>query len=153
MSKPRLIASLAIALAVLVATGWWAVRTFWLTAPLGPPEQGLVYESASAPGSNVPSSLMFYKAGGDVTAPVPIYQPEPPYTPLAKKDKVQGVVRLAVGVDASGNVAGVELLRGVGEELDERAIETLRTWKSTPAMKKGKPVPVRVVVETNFRLF
>jgi protein TonB len=41
----------------------------------------------------------------------------------------------------------------VDKGLDENAIETLRTWKFKPAMKKGKPVPVKVVVEVSFRLF
>jgi len=56
-------------------------------------------------------------------------------------------------VDASGNVIGVKLVRGVGEGLDESAIGTLRTWKFKPATKKGKPVPVRVIVEVSFRVF
>jgi TonB family protein len=159
MSKPRLIASLVIALAVLVVTGWWAVKTFWLIAPAGLPTEHMIgYASASAPGNDVPSTLMFYKVGGDVTAPVPIYKPEPPYTPQARKDKVQGTVVLTVGVDASGNVAGVKLAgvslsKSVGEGLEESAMQTLRTWKFKPAMKKGKPVPVMVIVETSFRLF
>ena len=37
--------------------------------------------------------------------------------------------------------------------MDERVIQTLRTWKFKPGMKKGKPVPVRVIVETSFRMF
>jgi TonB family protein len=159
MSKRRLIASLVIALAVLVATGWWAVKTFWLIAPAGLPTEHMIgYASASAPGSDVPSTLMFYKVEGDVKGPVPVYQPEPPYTSQARKDKVQGTVVLTVAVDASGNVAGVKLTgvslsRSVGEGLEESAMQTLRTWKFKPAMKKGKPVPVMVIVEVSFRLF
>ena len=59
MSKPRLIASLVIALTVLVATGWWAVKTFWLIAPAGSPTHMVGY--AYAPGSDVPfSAFMLY---------------------------------------------------------------------------------------------
>jgi len=158
MSKPKLIASLVIALAVLVTAGWWAVKTFWLIAPGGTPTHMVGYASASAPGSDVPSTLMFYKVEGDVKAPVPIYKPEPPYTPQARKDKVEGAIVAAVEVDASGNVvgvklAGVSLSKSVSEGLDESVMQTLRTWKFKPAMKKGKPVPVMVTVETSFRLF
>jgi TonB family protein len=159
MSKPRLIASLAIALVVLVATGWWAVKIFWLSAPAGlPTEHMTAYASAGPPGSDFPSTLMFYKVEGDVTAPVPIYKPEPPYTPQARKDKVQGTVVLMVAVDASGNVTGVKLTgaslsRSVGEGLEESAMQTVRTWKFKPAMKKGKPVPVMVFVDVSFKLF
>jgi TonB family protein len=41
----------------------------------------------------------------------------------------------------------------VDKGLDESAMQTLRTWKFKPAMKKGKTVPVRVVVEVSFKLF
>jgi len=153
MSKPRLIAALVIASAVVLATGWWGVKTFWLIAPLAPPTQMVSYGTPSPPGSNAPSTAMYYTVGGDVKAPVPIYNPEPAYTPQARKDELQGTVVTAAMVDASGNVAGVKLISGVGEGLDESAIGTLRTWKFKPATKKGKPVPVRVMVEVSFRLY
>jgi len=147
MSKPRLIASLVIALAVLLATGWWAVRTFWLIAPAGPP-----------PAVNSAVTMKYsigkiYNVGGDVTEPIPIYKPEPAYTKEARAAKLQGTDAFWIVVDTSGNVADAELLRSVDKGLDENAIETLRTWKFKPAMKKGKPVPVKVVVEVSFRLF
>jgi len=71
---------------------------------------------------------------------------------------VQGTVVLTAAVDASGNVAGVKLTalslsRSVGEGLEESAMQTVRTWKFKPAIKKGKPVPVMVIVEVSFRLF
>jgi TonB family protein len=171
MSKPRLIASLVIALAVLAAAGWWAVRKFYLTAPTGLPPQAMVgYGSASAPGSEGVSALMFCLVIDDghsgsavrtadvqVKGPVPISMPAPPYTPQAKEDKVEGAVVAAVDVDAGGNVAGVNLTavslsRNLTDGLDESVIQTLRTWKFKPAMKKGKPVPEKVRVQVDFRL-
>jgi TonB family protein len=174
MSKRRLIASLVIALAVLVATGWWAVKTFWLIAPAGLPTEVMVgYGSFSGPGSDVPSaSFMLYIVNDDghagfggvrtvggvqIKGPVPISVPPPPYTPQAKKDKVEGAIVAAVDVDASGNVAGVKLTavslsKSVSEGLDESVINTVRTWKFKPAMNKDKPVPVKVHLQVNFRL-
>ena len=153
MSKPRLIASLVIALAVLAAAGWWAVRTFWFIPPL-PTKTVVTYGSFSPPGSNVPpKTLVVYNVEGDVKAPVPIYKPEPAYTKEARAAKLEGTDVFWVVVDGTGNVADVRLVRSVGMGLDESASETLRTWKFKPAMKKGKPVPVRVVVEVSFRLF
>ena len=134
-------------MAVLLATGWWAVRTFWLIAPAGPP-----------PAVNSAVTMKYsigkiYNVGGDVTEPIPIYKPEPAYTKEARASKLQGTDAFWIVVDTSGNVADAELLRSVDKGLDENAIETLRTWKFKPAMKKGKPVPVKVVVEVSFRLF
>jgi len=159
MSKPRLIASLVIALAVVVGTGWWGVKTFWLKAPSGLPTEFMVgYASAGAPGSNVPSTFTYYKVGDGVTAPQPIYKPEPPYTPQAKRDKVEGAVVTSVGVDARGAVSDVKLTavslsKNLRDGLDESVLKTLRTWKFKPAVKDGKPVPVKVTVEVSFKLF
>ena len=146
MSKPRLIASLVIALVVVVAAGWWAVKTFWLRAPGTPPSVN------SAPTMKYDLGEV-YAVGGDVTKPVPIYKPEPPYTKEARAAKLEGTDVFWIVVDASGNVADVNLVRSVGKGLDESAMRTVRTWKFMPATKKGKPVPVKVVVETSFRLF
>jgi len=158
MSKPKLVVSLVIALAVIGATGWWAVKTYRLIAPSGPSSHMVVgYGSASPPGSDVPSTFMYYTVGGDVHAPEPIHWPTPSYTPQARKDKVQGAVVTAVDVDAGGNVAGVKvtalsLSNNLSDGLDESVLQTLRTWKFKPGTKDGRPVPVRVTVEVNFRL-
>jgi protein TonB len=37
--------------------------------------------------------------------------------------------------------------------LDEKAIETVKTWKFDPAMKDGKPVAVQIIVEVAFHLY
>jgi TonB family protein len=145
MSKPRLIASLVIALVVVVAAGWWAVKTFWLRA------QGTPLSVNSAPTVKYDLGKV-HAVGGDVTKPVPIYKPEPKYTKEARAAKLEGTDVFWIVVDASGNVADVELVRSLDKGLDENAIETLRTWKFEPATKNGIPVSVKVVVETSFRL-
>lgn len=173
MSKPRLIVSLVIALTVVVVAGWWAVRAFWLIAPLGPPTQVVEYGSGvgSKPDRDGASALMFYRVddfnhaglwvpsvgGVQTKGPVPISMPVPPYTPQAKKDKVQGAVVAAVDVDTSGTVAGVKLTavglsRNLRDGLDQSVVDTVRTWKFKPATKKGKPVPVTVRLQVNFNL-
>ena len=153
MSKPRLVASLVIALVILAATAWWAVRTFRFIPSL-PTKTVVTYAPVSPPGSKAPpKTLAVYTVGDDVKAPVPIYKPEAAYSSQARKEKVEGTVVTEVVVDASGNVADVKLVKSVGEGLDESAIETIRTWKFKPATKNGKPVPVRVVVDVDFRLF
>ena len=91
---------------------------------------------------------------GHTTAPVPTYRPEPPYTPKARHDRIQGMVALLIVIDAQGNVTDVrETSKPLGEGLDEKAIETVKTWKFKPAARDGVPVPVRVIVEVTFRLF
>ncbi len=94
-----------------------------------------------------------YSVGGGVSAPIPIYKPEPAYSEEARKAKYQGTVVLWIVVDAQGNVTDPRVVRPLGLGLDEKALETVRTWKFKPALRNGTPVPVRVIVEVSFRLF
>jgi len=94
-----------------------------------------------------------YSVGGNVSAPIPIYKPEPAYSEEARKAKYQGTVVLWIIVDAVGNVTDCRVVKPLGLGLDEKAVETVRTWKFKPAMMNGHPVPVRVMVEVSFRLF
>jgi TonB family protein len=88
-----------------------------------------------------------------LAAPVPTYKPEPAYTPQARHHKIEGTVVLWIVVDAQGNVTDArEVSKPLGEGLDEKAIETIKTWKFKPATRNGVPVPVRVIVEVHFRL-
>jgi TonB family protein len=100
----------------------------------------------------------FYLSGSisprHFTPPVPIYKPDPPYNPQARRHKIQGRATLRIEIDAQGNVSSVqEVSKPLGDELDEQAIETVKTWKFKPATLDGVPVPVRVPVEISFRLF
>ncbi len=91
---------------------------------------------------------------GATVPPRPTYKPEPPYSPQARRDKLQGTVELGLDIDAQGNVTEVrEFGKRLGEGLDEKAIETVKTWKFEPATRDSVPVPIHVVVEITFRLF
>jgi protein TonB len=94
-----------------------------------------------------------FSVGGSVTAPVPIYKPEPPYSEEARKAKYQGTVVLQIVVDTQGSVVDVRVVKPLGLGLDEKAVDTVRTWKFKPGMRNGAAVPVRVLVEVSFRLF
>lgn len=93
-----------------------------------------------------------FRVGGGVTAPVPLYKPEPEYSEEARKAKYQGTVVLSVIVDATGIPRNVKVLRSLGLGLDEKAIEAVEKWKFRPGYKDGKPVAVSASIEVNFRL-
>ncbi len=94
-----------------------------------------------------------FSVGGNVSEPVAIYEPDPPYSEQARKAKFQGTVVLAIVIDAQGNVKDPQVIKALGLGLDEEALNTVKTWKFKPAMRNGVPVPVRVTVEISFRLF
>ena len=92
-----------------------------------------------------------YRPG--MSQPVCVYCPDPQYTDEARKAKVQGTVTLKVLVGADGRAAQVRFVSGIGLGLDERALETVRGWKFTPAKDAAHhPVPTWITIEVVFRL-
>ena len=81
-----------------------------------------------------------------------IYKPPPPYTALEKQIRVSGKIKLRVVLSPSGEVTGVEVLRGLGGGLTEGAIEVAKSIKFLPAEKDGQLVPQYAEVEYNFVL-
>lgn len=94
-----------------------------------------------------------YSAGNGVSAPIPIFSPEPAYSEEARKAKFGGIVMLWIVVDAQGIVRNIRIAKPLGMNLDEEAVKTVSTWKFKPAMRQGAAVPVQVEVEVSFRLF
>jgi len=107
---------------------------------------GVGYRAGFGGGTYIPGM-------GGVSAPRPIYDPEPEYSDEARKAKYQGNVLLWVVVGADGRTRNVKVQRSLGMGLDEQAIKTVNTWRFVPAMKDGQPVAVQVSIEVNFRLF
>jgi len=94
-----------------------------------------------------------FRVGNGVTAPIPIYQPDPDYSDEARKAKYQGTVVLNVIVGADGRVHNAQVARSLGMGLDEKAIERVMIWKFKPATKDSRPVAVEVSVEVTFNLY
>jgi bla regulator protein blaR1 len=93
-----------------------------------------------------------YHVGGGVSAPTLIYAADPQYTEKARKAKYQGVCVIALIIDAAGNPQRVQVVRHLGMGLDQKAIEAVKQYKFKPSMLNGKPVPVEVNIEVNFRV-
>jgi TonB family protein len=93
------------------------------------------------------------KIGGSVSAPVLIYSVEPDYTAQAKADKVGGIVLINFWVDEQGRPEHVRVRRGLGEGLDEKAVEAVKQYRFKPAMEGGKPVLAELNIEVNFKIF
>jgi TonB family protein len=157
MSKAKHMVLLAITLAALVVTGWWAAKTFWLTSPIH--SMQMVAYAEIQGGRCLGCPVVYVEeqplGGTQINGPVPVSMPVPPYTRLATKDKIEGAVVTLVNVDASGSVAGVklstvDLSSNVSAGLRQGVIDTVRTWKFKPATEKGKPMPATVQVRVSF---
>jgi protein TonB len=81
-------------------------------------------------------------------------QPRPFYTEEARRNKVQGVVRVRILIETSGAVKEVVVTRGLPDGLSEQAIRAAYQMRFKPAMKSGQPVSYwlsNVEVEFNLR--
>jgi TonB family protein len=94
-----------------------------------------------------------FRIGGGVSAPKAIYDPDPEYSEEARKAKYQGTVVLSLIVGADGVPRDIRVARSVGLGLDEKAIETVKTWKFDPGTKDGKPVATYATIEVAFHLY
>lgn len=109
------------------------------------PKPGLAEKPAQKPEAVAASS-----AG--VTNPRPLYQAEPAYTEDARIAKVQGSVKLSLVVDEQGRAQDIQVLTSLDPGLDQQAVEAVRQWVFAPGTKDGVPVPVKALIEVNFRL-
>ncbi len=94
-----------------------------------------------------------FKVGGGVSAPRPIYSPNPKYSKEARKAKYQGVSVLWLVVGTDGKPRDIRVVRALGLGLDEEAIKAVKRWTFEPARKDGQPVAVQINVQVNFHLY
>lgn len=86
------------------------------------------------------------------TKPVALNRPEPNYTEVARRNHVQGAVRVRVLVGADGAVKRAIVLRGLPDGLDEEAVKAAYKMRFRPAMKDGQAVAYWVTVDVQFNL-
>jgi len=88
-----------------------------------------------------------------ITLPTCVYCPDPQYTDEAREAKTQGRVTLRVLVGADGRASQIQVAQGIGMGLDDRAVQSVRTWKFTPAHDATRrAVPSWITIEIIFRL-
>lgn len=93
-----------------------------------------------------------YKMGPGISAPHVKQRVDPQYTVEAKDAKVEGTVLLSVVIGTDGQAHYINVVKGIGSGLDEKAVEAVQKWSFEPGMKDGQPVDVRASIEINFRL-
>ena len=90
--------------------------------------------------------------GGGLIAPSVLYKVEPEFSDEARKAKYQGTVLLTIEVGEDGKPHKLQVLRGLGLGLDEKAIEAVSRWKFKPELRNGRPIRAAATIEVNFRL-
>jgi periplasmic protein TonB len=105
------------------------------------------------PGSGGGTGGGTFRPGHGVTPPRPIYSPDPEFSEEARKAKYQGTCTLMIVVAADGHPTNIRVVNSLGMGLDEKAIETVKTWRFEPGQKDGHAVNVEMAVEVDFHLY
>lgn len=108
--------------------------------------------SGLGPGSGGNTGGGVYSVGGGVSKPVLLFEPDAEFSEEARKAKFSGNVEVHCVVDETGHTSRINVTRGVGLGLDEKAVEAVRQYRFKPAMKDGKPVKVDVYISVDFQI-
>lgn len=73
----------------------------------------------------------------------PVFSPRPPVTDRALLPNSERKIIVDVNVDAGGQVVAENLVTGIGNQLDQIVLDTVKTWRFQPATVDGKPVPTQ----------
>jgi TonB family protein len=93
-----------------------------------------------------------YRLSMQVSAPTLISKIEAAYTAEALRAGVSGIVLVSFQVSPDGRPDKVEVIRGLGHGLDEKAVEAVRQWRFRPGAIDGVPVTVGALkVAVSFR--
>ncbi len=75
----------------------------------------------------------------------------PKFSPLAKRARIQGTVRLRAVITKEGTVSEVQVLKG-HPLLVDAAMEAVTKWRYQPTLMQGIPVEVLTFIDVNFVL-
>jgi len=94
---------------------------------------------------------MATRIGPDVTPPQIVHRVEPQYPASTTRGRAAAAVVLDTVIPEDGTPKIVRVIQSVDWEVDEIAINALKQWRFSAAMKDGRPVKVRMNIAVNFR--
>ncbi len=98
-----------------------------------------------------PNMAEFSEDDKSLRSPLPYKRLKPAYTTLANLYSIAATIDIEVDLNEKGEVTRTEIIRWAGFGLDEAVIETVKKMNWRPALKDGKPVPIRVLLRYNFK--
>ena len=85
--------------------------------------------------------------------PAPRRPIKPEYPLQARQEQWEGDVTCAVHISPHGRVLEADIVQGSGHEvLDAAALKAVRAARFSPALRRGRPVELRVCLTVSFRL-
>ncbi len=122
-------------------------------APVGNTLYGKTAEKAMAPEEvkaySAPKYVPIYQVDAEPTV---AHEVKVPYPDEARRAGIEGQVVLSLRIDEQGNVVSAKVLSGPGYGLNEAALQAIRRFKFTPAVKGGTPVQTEMKYTYTFLL-
>lgn len=87
-----------------------------------------------------------------IIPPKQIYSAKPKYPEAERQARREGTVKLKLVVRSDGVPRDVTVSQSLGPDFDSAAMDAVKQWKFSPAIKDGKPVSVQIAVEVDFSL-
>ena len=120
--------------------------------PLAAEQAADPQEETSAQQDVTPASPVVLDSEPDYRADY-LHNPRPPYPLAARRMGYHGKVVLNVEVLAEGRAGEVLLQQSSGHDLlDQAALQTVKTWRFTPAKRLGQPVTHWFLVPIKYSL-
>lgn len=117
-----------------------AIRAFEKKELAAPPASAM----EEPPEENSPAAKSF-------RAPIPYRRIKPEYTLEASMFDVAATVDIVIDLSATGAIMRTRIVRWAGFGLDESVESAVRSMNWRPAMRDGKPLPMRFLVRYNFK--
>jgi protein TonB len=89
---------------------------------------------------------------GNIQETYLIYKVNPAYPGQAKREGIQGTVRLRIIINEEGFVYEVKGNAENNPVLEQAAIPAVKRWRFSPFLMKGVPVAIETTATVNFTL-
>jgi protein TonB len=98
------------------------------------------------------STFKKMKINPDYSHPVPLQTPEAEFPPDQRMFGNEGSSLISLVVDAKGFPQAMRVAHSMNEAFDQKALQAIAKYRFAPAKKNNEGIPVRMLIEVNFRL-
>jgi len=91
------------------------------------------------------------RIGGNVQAARLVNRVQPQYPEIARREHLQGTVRLHAIIGKDGSISNLVVLKGYCS-LAKASIEAVKNWRYSPTLLLGQPVEVDTTIDVIFAL-